>query len=364
MAHNNTVLNQILQLVPRHEIEGLSKQHHQGRMFRSANRWSQFVTLVFAQITGRVSLRDVLTGMNSQRHKLYHLGVRLLPRSTLSRLNKDKPYSLYEAVFYRLMHRCKALAPKHGFRFKAPLYLFDSTVCRYFLGLNHQGLIPEFVEVREAACHEVNWARLLKLPQGSVITFDRGFTDYAWYNQLNHQGIFFVTRLKRDANYKVIQRHKVDRSSGLVCDQTIQFKNYYAKKHCSIRLRRVVYKDPETGIRYAYVTNIFHLCARTIADIYKARWQVELFFKWIKQNLKIKTYIGTSKNAVLTQIWIALCVYLMLAYLKFKNRINLSLQQMLRLLHINALERRDLVPLFRGDPIDPIPINHNQLSLI
>lgn len=383
MAHCNTVFNQLLRFVPRHEIESLSAKHHRGRQFRTASRWSQFVTMAFAQLSGRCSLRDVIEGLSSQAHKLYHLGAGLLPRSTLSRLNQDKPAQLYEEVFGRLLHRCQSVAPGHGFKFQNKLYSLDATtidLClsvfpwaqfrrtkggvKLNMGLNHDGYLPEFVDLSEAAHHEVNWARTLKLPRGSIVVFDRGFTDYGWYKQLIDQGIFFVTRLKTNADYRVSDRRRVRKNQGLTCDQSIEFTGYYARQRCPDTLRRVRYRDPQSGHAYVFLTNAFHLSAKTIADIYKARWQVELFFKWIKQNLKIKTFFGTSKNAVMTQIWIALCIYLMLCYLKFKSKLGLSLQQVLRLLHLNLFERRDLMALLKGDPPNLAPINPNQMALI
>lgn len=193
---------------------------------------------------------------------------------------------------------------------------------------------------------------------------DRGFTDYGWYKQLIEQGIFFVTRMKENADYRVIDRRPVNRAQGLICDQSIEWAGYYSRRACPHTLRRIRYQDPESGQEYVFVTNAFHLSPKTIADIYKARWQVELFFKWIKQNLKIKTFFGTSKNAVMTQIWIALCIYLMLAYLKFKSGLGLSMQHMLRLLHLNLFERRDLMALLRGDPPKLDLTNPNQMKLI
>ena len=174
---------------------------------------------------------------------------------------------------------------------------------------------------------------------------DRGYTDYTWYNQLNDQGVFFVTRLKCNARHRVIERRKVKSGHGLTCDQTIRLTGAKGK-NCLISLRRVGYRDPETGRKYVFLTNNFKLAAATIAAIYKSRWQIELFFKWIKQNLKIKTFLGTSRNAVLTQIWVAMCVYLLLAYLKFMSRSRRSMQQILQLLQLNLFERRPMMELF------------------
>ena len=222
--------------------------------------------------------------------------------------------------------------------------------------------MPAFVAITEGKTHDLSAARAVSLPRGSIVVMDRGYNDYAWYNQLNNNDIYFVTRLKTNARYRVIERRAVLKTKGLTSDQTIELTGAKAK-NCPIRLRRIGYKDVNTGIHYIFLTNNFTLAARTIADIYKARWQIELFFKWIKQNLKVKSFLGTSKNAVLTQIWIAMCVYLLLSYIKFLNHIQPSLQQILRLLQLNLFERRDLLELLRGDPPEP-PVSPNQAALV
>ena len=189
------------------------------------------------------------------------------------------------------------------------------------VGLNHEGYLPEFVTITDGKGHDVTVGRTLTFPKGSIVAIDKAYNDYAWYNQLTDKGIFFVTRLKTNARYRVISRRSVIKEKGLTCDQTIEFTGVLTAKKCPIQLRRIGYRDPVTGKHYVFLSNNFKLSARTIADIYKARWQVELFFKWVKQNLKIKSFIGTSKNAVLTQIWIALCIYLLLAFIKFQSGI-------------------------------------------
>jgi putative transposase len=198
-------------------------------------------------------------------------------------------------------------------------------------------------------------ARTLALPKGSIVVCDKGYDDYSWYTALTNQGVYFVSRQKRGARYRVVERRSVHRSQGLICDQTIELTGSKSRKETLAPLRRIAYRDAETGIRYVFLTNNFQLAASTIAACYKERWQIELFFKWIKQNLKIKAFLGTSKNAVMTQIWIALCVYLMLAYLKYLSAIGRSLQQMIRLLQLNLFARRDLLALLRGDPPQPPP---------
>ena len=382
MSHNNTVFSQLLKLLPRHEFESLSKQRHSGRSFRTATRWSQFITMAMGQLSGRNSLRDIVESMSAQAHRLYHLGSAKLSRSNLARINEDKPAALYEALFGKLLQRCQSSAPGHNFKFKNSLYSLDAStidLClsafpwadfrktksavKLHVGLNHAGYLPEFVAITEGKKHDVKVGRMFNFPKGSIVAIDKGYNDYAWYKQLTDKGIFFVTRLKTNAKYQVTDRRSVAKESGLTCDQTIEFTGLQTVKKCPVALRRIGYRDQVTGKKYVFLTNNFKLSAKTIADIYKARWQVELFFKWIKQNLKIKSFVGTSKNAVMTQIWIAMCMYLLIAFIKFQSRLTKSLQQILRLLQLNLFEKRDLMALLRGDPVNDRPTNANQAEL-
>lgn len=383
MAHCNTIFSQILKLIPRHEFEALAKQHHSGRSFRTASRWSQFVSLSMAQLSGRNSLRDIVENLSAQTHRLYHLGSAKLSRSNLSRINEDKPSALYEALFGKLFQRCQGMVPGHKFRFNNPLYWLDAStidLClsvfpwakfratkgaiKLHVGLNHSGHLPEFVTVTDGKVGDVTVARSIDFPKGSIVAIDRGYNDYSWYKQLTNNEIFFVTRLKSNAKIRVLECRPVLKSKGLISDETIEFTGFYTAKKCPIPLRRIGYRDPVTGKRYVFLTNNFKLAAKTIADIYKARWDVELFFKWVKQNLKIKAFIGTSKNAVMTQIWIALCMYLLLAFIKFQSRLSKSMQQILRLLQLNLFEKRDLLALLRGDPPTDQMEHSGQLVLL
>ena len=301
----------------------------------------------------------------------------------LSRINEDKPYSLYEALFAQLLRRCQGMTPGHHFGFKNPLYSLDAStidLClsvfpwaefrttkgaiKLHVGLNHDGYLPEFVTVTDGKDHDVTVGRTLQFPKGSIVAVDRGYNDYGWYNQLTENGIFFVTRLKSNAKTRTVERRPVLANKGLTSDHTIEFTGIQTAKKCPVQLRRIGYRDPETGKHYVFLTNNFKLAAKTIADIYKARWQVELFFKWIKQNLKIKSFIGTSKNAVMTQIWIALCVYLLLAFIKYQSKLKKSMQQILRLLQLNLFEKRDLLTLLRGDPPTLRQTDINQMVLL
>jgi putative transposase len=371
LAHHNTIFAQLLKLIPRHEFETLANQHHEGQKMRKMTRWSQFVALTLAQLAGRSSLRDIVDNLSAQTAKLYHLGCAKVTRSTLARVNETQPHALYEALFHKLLSRCHGLAPRHGFRFKNKLYSMDATtidLClslfpwaefrqtkgavKIHVGLDHDGLLPSFVSITDGKTHDVTEGRLFKLPRGSIVVMDRGYNDYAWFNTLTNKKIFFVTRQKRNASYRVVETRPVPAEKGLLFDETIVITGAKAKS-CSTPLRRVGYRDPETSKEYVFLTNHFHLAAKTIADIYKSRWQIELFFKCIKQNLKIKSFVGTSRNAVLTQIWVAMCTYLLLAWLKFANQIDLSLQKIIRLLQLNLFDRRGLIALLKSKVDDP-----------
>lgn len=371
MAHNNTVFAQLLKLVPRHQFEILAKTHHVGRQFRKTSRWSQFVALAMGQLSGRHSLRDVVANVSAQASRWYHLGARRVTRSTLARVNEQQPHEMYEALFANLYQRCRPVAPGHRFRFKNPLYSMDSSLIdlslkifpwahlalgkaavKLHVGLDHRGHLPAFATMTDGRTSDISVARSLTLPKGSIVVVDKGYNDYSWFTDLTNQGVFFVARQKKDALYKVTHRRHVSGVDGVICDQTIELTGLKSHRESLAPLRRIAYRDALTNKRYVFVTNHFGLAASTIAAIYKDRWQVELFFKWIKQNLKIKAFLGTSKNAVMTQIWVALCVNLLLAYLKYMARLNRSLQQIIRLLQLNLFARRDLMALLRGDPPD------------
>ncbi len=360
MAHYNTILSQITSFIPRHDFEYHANIHHQGQKFRSYNRWSQFMAMMIGQLSGRKSLRDITDNLKAQGKRLYHLGMKPTSRATLARVNERQPASLYQKVFGQLLSRCQRVSPGHRFSFKSKLYLLDTTtidLClsvfpwaefrsrkgaiRLHTGLDADGYLPAFMDMTNGKVHEINWARTLRLPKGSFLCFDRGFTDYNWFSSLMENGLFFVTRLKSNADIEYLNKRAGCKGSGIINDQQIRLNGV------SKPLRLVVYTDLETGKEYRYVTNAHHLKANEVADIYKERWQIEQFFRWIKQNLKIKTFLGTSSNAVLTQVWIAMCVYLLIAFLNFKAKLGSSMTQILRVLQLNLFKRCNLRDLFR-----------------
>ncbi len=366
MAYNNSVLSQLLKLLPRHEFERLANRHDGKRRSDALSRWSQFVALTIGQLGGRRSLRDIESTIHSQRRHRYHLGSQTISRSGLSRANEQLDYRFFEGLFQSLYRRCMSNQRSHGFRFKNKLFSLDASLIdvsmkvfpwadfnrkksafKLHLGLDHDGLIPAFASVTLGKVSDMAQARLLTLPKGSVLVFDKGYNCYRWHNSLTEKDIFFVSRIRGNAKYRVLERRAVNRACGVTSDQTIE---YVAQRKDGVPLkpiRRVGYRDELTGKHYVFITNQFRWSAKTIADIYKQRWQVELFFKWIKQNLKIKAFLGTSENAVMTQIMAALCVYLLLAYLKFQSKISKSLQQIIRLLQLNLFTRRSLLDLLQ-----------------
>lgn len=379
MAHRNTVFSQLMKLVSRHEFEQVANHHHVGQKFRKTSHWDHFGALAVSQLGGKQSLRDIETNLRVQHSLLYHSGMNTISKSTLARLNEQQPSDLYQDLFYRLANRCKALAPGHKFRFKNPLYSMDSTLVdlslnifpwsdingggkgamKLHVGLNHRGYMPEFAVVTDGKKPDVKAADHLQFPKGSIVAMDRGYTAFEYYNSLNQKGIFFVTRLRCDLSYRVKERRDVSKYTDVLSDQIIQFTGERGKKYSDLRLRRVSYRDAQTGDRYVFLTNHLALSPRTIAAIYKERWQIELFFKHIKQNLKIRSFLGQSVNAIMTQIWVAMCVQLLLLYLKWSGNISWSIQKIMRVLQLNLFMKYDLLQLLTGGPPDP---DNNQLQ--
>ena len=382
MAHCNTIFGQMLKLIPRHHFSSLEQEYGTGRSARSFSRWDQFVHLLFMQLTGRVSLRDGISGLKARVRSLYHLGVQAVARSTFADANNRRPAAFFEALFGRFYQRCQPVSPRHKFKFNNRLYSLDATVVQLCLSLfpwasfrrtkgaiklhtllDHDGYLPAFVTITEGRRHEAKAASLPRLPRGSIIVVDRAYTDYSWFRTLKNCGLFFVIRQKSNAVYQVKEHRPVPRRSGVTADQIISLTGPKAASYPYL-LRRVSYTDPETGKQYVYLTNNFRLSPRTIADIYKERWQIEIFFRWIKQNLKIKAFIGNSANAVMTQIYVALIAYLLLCYFKFLSGVNIGLQELFRLLQLNLFRKCPLQEIVSPDDLyGELTNKFNQLSL-
>ncbi|PIQ94985.1 MAG: IS4 family transposase [Nitrospirae bacterium CG11_big_fil_rev_8_21_14_0_20_41_14] len=366
MSHLNTIYNQLLHLIPRHQFESLVQRYNGDYYVKYFTCWQQLITLLYAQIKYKDSLRDIETSLKAQSNRWYHIGLEDIKRSTLSDANNQRDYRIYEDFFYTLLDRCKGITPKHKFRFKNPLYTLDATVIDLCLSLfpwarfrkrkgalklhylyDHSGSIPTFLVVTDAKQHEIKVAKELDLPisPDSIISVDRAYIDYKWLYSLKKSRVSFVTRAKKNLKYEVIGQHEVNEKKGLLFDKTIRLTGYYQSRYYPEPLRLIGFIDPETKKELIFLTNNFMLSAYTITQVYKARWQIELFFKWIKQNLKIKSFLGTSRNAVLTQIWVAMCYYLLLTYIKYQTKYSYSLLELSWIFSEMIFERVSLIDL-------------------
>ena len=365
MSYCNTLLSQTLALIPRHVFQKLENRHRTGRSSRKFGFKEQFTVMAFIQLAARRSLRDALRCFVSAGRRLYHLGLRVVARSTVADANKSRPVDFFKDLFSEMYALCATKAPSHKFRFKSKLYSMDASTIKLCLQLfpwakfrkakagikmhtvlDHNGYIPAFVNVTEAKIHEARVAPQTDFQPGSIVVFDRGYNNYKWFKALTEKRIFFVTRLKRNAAYKLLDRFSVNRKKGVTSDHRIEV----TRNKTSLILRRIGYRDALTGKHYVFLTNNFSLCARTIADIYKERWQIELFFKEIKQNLHIKRFVGNSENAVLIQIYTALTVYLLLAFQKFLSKTGLSVQHLFELISLNLFGTASLDELLHPRP--------------
>jgi hypothetical protein len=360
----SSIFGQILQIFDKRDFLQAVRDTKAERSAKGFTCWEQFVAMLFCQLGQAHSLREICGGLATCLGKLKHLGVDDAPkRSTLSYANEHRPWQLYQQMFYHLLEKCQSMAKvqKRKFRFKNKLFSLDATVIELCLSLfdwatfrqtkgavklhlllDHDGYLPVFATVTEGDVHEINVARNLSFPKGSILAIDMGYTDYAQYAQWTTDGVFFVTRQKGNAAYRVVGDRVVPQNRHVLKDQIIKFTGYYAKKACPHPLRRIEVWDEENNRTVVLLTNHLKFGATTVAAIYKDRWQIEIFFKAIKQNLKIKTFVGTSKNALLIQIWTALITILLLKFLRFRSSINWSLSNLVAMLRYNLFTYRDL----------------------
>lgn len=364
MKASCSMFSQILKLIPRLEFESLVKQSRAEYRSKGLSSWAQFVAMLFCQLGRAHSLREIEGGLKSCEGKLAHLGIEAPVRSSLSYANAHRPWQLYEQVFHALYEKVAArVVGKRKFRFKNKLVSLDSTtidLClsvfdwakymrtkgavKLHLVLDHDGYLPSFGVITDGKVSDVQVGRELVFAPGTIVVDDRGYTDYALYGRWTATGVFFVTRMRANAQFKVIDTHERARGSTTILnDQSIELTGLRAYERCPHRLRRIEVVHEDTGEVLVLLTNHHKLSARTIAAIYKDRWQIELFFKALKQNLKIKTFVGTSPNAVKIQIWTALIAMLLLRYLQLSSRFGWSLSNLVALLRMNLFTHRDLM---------------------
>jgi hypothetical protein len=362
MIRQASIFSQLMKVFPRIQFVELVKKHQSDHSSKGFSSWTQFVSMLFCHLAQAKSLREICDGLRSCEGRLVHLGISKSPcRSTLSYANEHRSWELYQDLFYQTLTYCRLIAPTKKFRFKNKLLSVDATVINLCLNLfpwakfrttkgavklhlllDHDGYLPTYVWIKEAAVHEINFARSLNLPTESIVAMDMGFTDYELFWNWTKKRVWFVTRQKENAVYRVIETHEVPKNRNILSDEIIEFTGTNARKDCPGQMRRIVVLDKEKGEDIVLLTNILHFGATTISNIYKDRWQIEIFFKALKQNLKVKTFVGTTENALQIQIWTALIAMLLLKYLQFKSTINWSLSNLVFLLQRNLFSYRSL----------------------
>jgi hypothetical protein len=375
MVRHASLFSQLVALFNRGQFHGLVFRHKAERYAKAFNSWEHFVAMLFCQLAQAKSLREICGGLSCCLGKLRHLGFKKAPnKSTLSYANAHRPWQMYQDLFYQTLDICKlAGTGKHRFKFKNKLLSLDSSTISLCLSLfpwakfrrtkgavklhlllDHDGYLPTYAYISNGKKHDVTVARKVPLSPYSIVAMDKGYNDYSLFAHWTENVIFFVTRLKDNADYIVVQERPVPQNRNVVSDQLIQFSGYYAQKKCPHILRRVEVWDKEQDRRIVLLTNHLEFGATTISAIYKDRWKIELFFKDLKQNLKVKTFVGTSENALFIQIWTALIAMLLIKYLQFKSKFSWSLSNLVAFLRWNLFTYRDLWEWI-DDPFDILP---------
>jgi hypothetical protein len=372
MYVGRTVFAQVMDSLPLRRFHTCVKRYDGNHKVKTFACLDQFRVMAFAQLTYRESLRDIAACLRAMRPKLYHMGIRsVVSRNTLAHANEVRDWRIYADFAQVLIRRARPLYADEDFGeqlARATLYALDASTIDLCLSLfpwahfrrtkaaiklhtlmDLRGSIPAFIHVSDGKMHDVNALDLLAPEAGAFYVMDRGYLDFARLFTLHQAQAFFVTRAKSNFQFQRRYSHPVDRDSGVICDQTVVPTTFYPSRSYSGPLRRIRYNDPDTGKRLVFLTNHFDLPALTIAQLYKARWRIELFFKWIKQHLRIKAFYGTSINAVKTQIWIAITTYVLVAILKKELGIEHSLYTMLQVLSVTLFEKTPLLQVF-SDP--------------
>jgi len=364
MIKTGSLFTQVLSLVDRSNFARAVHQWDAEKGAKGFRCWDQFVSMVFCQLAGADSLREICGGLSTALGKLTHVGLKEAPsRSTLAYANQHRPWQLFESMFYSLYDQAALLASKENrrFRFKNPLFSIDAStidLClslydwatfrrkkgaiKLHLMLNHQGCLPRWALITTGKVHDVTVAQTLEFEPGTIVAMDRGYVDYELFGRWTEDSVWFVTRAKSNMLYEVVKTRPLPSRGNVLLDQEILLTGYKARQQCPHRLRRIVVWDEDQQREIVLLTNQMDFAASTIGRIYKDRWQIELFFKAIKQNLKIKTFVGTSENAVKVQIWTALLCMLMLKILQMRSTFGWSLSNLAAMLRFNLLTYRDL----------------------
>lgn len=368
MANKSYVFAQFLSLLSRYEFQRVVNKYQGDYRTKNFKCWDQMACMVLAHIRQENSLRDIDIVLNAHANKLYHIGIKQCPKSTLADANERRDYRIYEEFAKSLMHRARREYAQTELALEVDnaVYALDASIVDLTLSLfpwakfrktkgaiklhamiDLRGNIPAFLTITDGKVHDVKVAPLVPIEPEGIYVVDRGYVDFAWLWSVHQTGAFFVTRLKKSLNWTRVVSHPVDKSIGLRCDQEVLLSSLRLKNLYPNRLRRISFRDETQNRTLVFLTNNFTLPSETIATLYKARWEIELFFKWIKQNLRVKTFYGTSPNAVKIQIWIAMIVYLKLAILKERYHLEPSLSKLLHFLEVNLFERKSLINIFQ-----------------
>jgi hypothetical protein len=386
MNHGKTVFSQIIDFLPKKKFRQCIDRYNGNQRVRSFTCHDQLLCMAFAQLTYRESLRDIECCLRAMHEKLYHMGIRgKVSRSTLADANEKRDWRIYSDFAQILIHEARQLYvdDDFGLELKDTVYALDSSTIDLCLSvfpwarfrkskgavklhtlLDLRGDIPTFIWITDGKVHDVNVLDHLVPEPGSIYIMDRAYLDFKRLYWLHQCSAIFVTRTKTNTGLRRIYSHKVDKSTGIRCDQTVALTGFYSKKDYPEKLRRVKFFDAEKGRSFVFLTNQFMLPAHTIAELYRYRWRVEIFFKWIKQHLRIKSFFGTSQNAVKTQIWIAISTYVLVAIMKKRLRIDLTLYTILQILSITLFEKMPVLQALTADGyINQITSSHMQLKL-
>ena len=386
MNTGKTIFSQLMDFLPTYEFRQCVNRYQGHYKVKTFSCWDQFLCMAFAQLTYRESLRDIQACLRGARQKLYHMGIRgKVSRNTLAHANQVRDWRIYADFAQVLIAKARTLYANEdfGIELDQAVYAFDATTSDLCLSLfpwakfrkrkgaiklhtllDLRGSIPTLVFVTHGKVHEANLLDKLIVEPGAIYIFDRGYLDFTRLYQLHRSSAFFVIRAKRNFRFRRLYSQPADKSKGLQADQIIQLHGFYSRKDYPERLRRIRYFDAEKNKRFVFLTNNFILPGFTIAELFRCRWKIELFFKWIKQHLRIKAFYGTSENAVKTQIWIAITVYVLVAIVKKQLNLNLSLYTMLQILSVTLFEKTPLIQLLSEIDLKAIEDEFpNQLNL-
>ena len=376
-----------MELISHKQFQTIVNRHGGDYKTKDFSCWKQFLCMSFGQLTHRESLSDTMMCLKANAPKLYHLGIgELIANSTLTRANENRSYLIYEQLAMLLIKQAKQLYLGDNdleVQLKNNVFAIDATTIDLCLStfywatfrttkggiklhtqLDLKTSIPEFILFSAASVHDVNVLDVITFEANSFYIMDRGYVDYKRLYRINQSDAFFVTRAKDNMNFRRLYSHATDKTKGILCDQTIMLNGYYAAKDYPAKMRRIKFYDERTGKNLIFLTNNFNLTATEIGQLYKHRWKIELFFKWIKQHLKIKSFWGHSENAVKTQVWIAVSVYVLVAIAKKKFMLQQSLYEILQILSISIFERMPINQLFQQTQLQYFKeLNHNQLKM-